>query len=104
MSQNNSKKYAKRKRNQSPKWLPFLVAAGGLLLIILACLCVRSKTGPWSPVEVKGSPSLKVDKNKIDLGDVKLGQTVQVSFQLTNVGDKTLRLAGQPYVEVVEGC
>jgi hypothetical protein len=47
---------------------------------------------------------LKVDKEKVDLGDVKLGQTVMVSFQLTNLGDKTLKFTKAPYVEVLEGC
>jgi hypothetical protein len=102
MSQN--KKYSKKKRNQNAKWLPILAIAGGVLLIGLAFLALRKNPTPTAPIETKGSPSLKVDKEIVDLGDVKLGKTVEVSFELTNVGDQTVRFSKQPYVEVVEGC
>jgi hypothetical protein len=29
---------------------------------------------------------------------------VEVSFQLTNVGDQALRFSKAPYIEVLEGC
>ncbi len=54
--------------------------------------------------EVTGAPKLRVDHETIDLGDVKLGDTVRVAFKLTNTGDQPLRFTGQPSVEVVEGC
>jgi hypothetical protein len=102
MSRNN--KYSKKNRKQYTRWLPILVISGGVLVIGLAFLALRKNPTPTIPVEVNGSPSLKVDKDKVDLGDVKLGKTVEVSFQLTNVGDQTLRFSKQPYVEVLEGC
>ena len=104
MSQSKSKKYPKKRQKQGPKWWPILVALGGMLLIVLAFFGLRDKPTPKTPLEVSGSPSLKVDKEKVDLGNVKLGQTVQVSFQLTNVGDQPLRFSKQPYIEVMEGC
>ena len=91
----------KPSRNKAPIWL----VLGGLLVIGLAFLVYQAiKPAPKAPVEVKGSPSLKVDKDKIDLGDEKLGNTVAVAFDVTNVGDQPLRFSEQPYVEVVEGC
>ncbi len=104
MSQNKSKIIQKKRRNQNPKWLPILAITGGVLLVILAFYALQDKTTPKAPIEVKGSPNLKVDKEKVDLGEVKLGRTVEVSFELTNVGDQTLRFSEQPYVEVKEGC
>ena len=54
--------------------------------------------------EAQGAPRLQADKQKVDLGNVQLGQTVQVSFEITNTGDQPLRFAKDPFVEVVEGC
>jgi len=51
-----------------------------------------------------GAPRLSADKPQIDLGDVRLGQTVQASFEIANTGGQTLRLAQAPAIEVVEGC
>jgi hypothetical protein len=51
-----------------------------------------------------GAPRLKVDKQSVDLGDVPLGQTVAVAFELTNSGEGPLRFLEAPYIEVVEGC
>jgi Protein of unknown function (DUF1573) len=51
-----------------------------------------------------GTPRLVVEKERVDLGDITLGKTVQVKIGLTNAGQQTLRITEPPYVEVVEGC
>jgi hypothetical protein len=81
-----------------------LVLGGVLLLGLTAFLFWRGGAASSVPIEVAGAPSLKADKEKVDLGDVRLGRTVQVSFEIANVGGKPLRFTGEPYVEVVEGC
>lgn len=45
-----------------------------------------------------------VDQDKIDLGNVPLGQSVTVKFTLTNVGDQPLSFTQKPYIQVAEGC
>jgi len=85
--------------------VPILLVLGGVLLLgLTAFLFWRSGTASTAPIEVSGAPRLKADKEKVDLGAVQLGQTVQVSFKIANVGDKPLRFTEDPYVEVVEGC
>jgi hypothetical protein len=80
---------------------------GGIVLVAVALFALW-KSGqpdaPAVPIEVKGQPSLKVDQDRLDFGDVKLGQTVTASFVLTNVGDKNLRITSKPYIQVLEGC
>ena len=98
-------KRSQRKKNQARKLWPLLIALGGIALIGLALWATRrGDATPAVTIEVQGAPSLKVDQEKIDLGDVRLGETVSASFTLTNVGDKPLRLTGQPYIEVAAGC
>jgi hypothetical protein len=84
--------------------MPLVAILGGVLLIGLAYWGLSDKSTAKANIEVTGSPALKADKEKVDLRDVKLGQPVEVSFQLTNVGDQTLRFTKEPYIEVVEGC
>ena len=93
----------KRQRKQRI-WL--LLGLGGVFLIGAAFLVLRGNQNPQTlaAIEVQGAPSLKSDQEKIDLGNVQLGQTVKVSFRLTNVGNKPLQFSEKPYVEVVEGC
>ena len=92
-----------------PVW-PIVAIAGGLAMLglviyaVWAAVAPATASGPKVPVEVQGAPSLKADKEKVDLGDIPLGQTVKVEFQIANVGDRQLRVSEQPYVEVVEGC
>ncbi len=102
MSQNKNKKNFRHHRKKQ-SWPLFLLFGGGLLLVIGAIFAFR-KPEPKVAIEVAGSPSLKVDQQKVDLGDVKLGRTVDVKFTLMNVGDKPLRFSKAPYIEVVEGC
>lgn len=103
MRKTNKRFGRKSKRNQY-SWLFLLV--GGIVLVGLAFLALRGKSAAQPPaaIEVYGAPSLKVDQEQVDLGEVKLGQLVQVSFRLTNVGDQPLRFSEAPYVELVEGC
>jgi hypothetical protein len=100
--QNNKKhlRYGRKKQT----WPILLLLAGGVLLIIGVVFAFRKPAEPKASIDVAGSPSLKVDQEKVDLGIVKLGQTVDVKFKLTNVGDQTLRFSKAPYIEVLEGC
>jgi hypothetical protein len=93
----------KRKRAQTT-WL--FLTLGGISLIVIAFLFIRGNQNSQTlaAIEVNGAPSLRVDREQVDLGNVQLGQTVEVSFQVTNVGDQPLRFSEQPYIEVLEGC
>jgi hypothetical protein len=90
-------------KTRIPIWLPLIVVAG--LAVIVAAIASSNTAASVKPtLEVSGAPALKVDKEKVDFGDVRLGQTVEVSFDITNVGDRMLQFTGTPYVEVIEGC
>ncbi|MBI3242809.1 MAG: hypothetical protein HYZ49_11000 [Chloroflexi bacterium] len=98
------KKRTESRRETASRW-PMLFVMGGLLLVgVAAVLLWGAFTTPKASPEVTGSPKLKVDQEKVDLGDVPLGQTVEVSFELTNAGDRQLRFTDVPYVEVAAGC
>jgi hypothetical protein len=93
-------------RRTAQPWLPLLLVLGGLVVLGGVAFAVLGSRGGAAKVtiEVQGAPRLKVNQSKVDLGNVPLGQTVEVSFQVSNAGDQPLRLAQTPYVEVVEGC
>jgi hypothetical protein len=103
MSQQKNNKKQKHRKKKQP-WPMILLFGTGLLLVVGAVFAFAKPSLSKSATDGTGSASLTVDKEKVDLGDVKLGQTVQVSFQLTNAGDKTLKFTKAPYIEVLEGC
>lgn len=91
----------KPKRNLLPLWL----ALGGLGFVLFAAWALWSSNAPTkSGIEVNGAPRLKVDKETIDHGDVKLGTPVRDDIRVTNTGDQPLRFIETPYIEVLEGC
>ena len=105
MSRKKDRKYTRKSTGRSN--LPLLIALGGFVLVAVAMFALWKSGQPQQatlPVEVAGQPSLKVDKEEIDFGDVKVGDQVSASFTLTNIGDKTLRFTDDPYIEVREGC
>ena len=107
MSKNNSKRRRKQTSFQGVLPTPVLLVLGGVVLLGVALFALWKSgqpANPQVPIEVSGAPSLKVDQDKVDLGDVPLGKTVTVSFELANVGDQPLRFSAKPTVEVVEGC
>lgn len=93
-------RHIQRKNNKTPL---FFVIGGAVILLFAAFFAFQKKTTPFTP-EVSGGPGLKTNKEKVDLGDVKLGNPVEVSFTITNVGDQPLRFLEKPYVEIKEGC
>ena len=104
MSASKSKRN-QRKQSAFSRYWPLLLAAGGLLLVLAALWATRGgDSTSQAPVEVSGAPGLKVDQEKIDLGDIRLGEWVSASFELTNVGDQPLKITDQPYIEVAAGC
>lgn len=96
----------KSTRERRRRWLPLALIAAGAVVVagaVWAILGSRS-LGAQVPIEVTGAPRLKADKARVDLGDIRLGRTVDVSFQIANVGDQPLTLTEAPYVTVAEGC
>jgi hypothetical protein len=91
-----NQKYRKQNQRKNFPWL-LIVLGGGLLLLAAVLFANRSGGGG-------GTPSISVDQQKIDYGDVKFGETRSIAVKVTNAGDGTLRFKEQPYIEVVEGC
>ena len=85
-------------------WPLVLISAAAALMVVAVYFLTIRPAEPASAIEINGSPRLRVDRDLVDLGVVKLGKTVQVDFKLTNIGDRPLTLTEAPYVEVVEGC
>lgn len=95
----------KPKSNKKPGMLPLWLALAGLTLVIAAVWGVVAGGSQGNAnVEVKGAPRLKVEKEMIDRGNVKLGTPLRDDIRVTNVGDQPLRFIEAPYVEVKEGC
>ncbi len=97
----------RRRRRTQEVFMPIVaLIVGGALLLAAAIWFANTNTAPVNPdlIEVRGQPRLKVDREVIDYGDVKLNTNLTFTITLTNVGDKTLRITETPYIEVREGC
>jgi hypothetical protein len=92
-----SKKNRRQKQKKSFPWP--LVAIGSVLLIIAAFFFANQGGGDGG-----GTPSIAVDQQKIDYGDVKFNTQKTFAIKVTNTGDSTLRFKEEPNIEVLEGC
>ncbi|MCQ3936245.1 MAG: hypothetical protein DPW18_04260 [Chloroflexi bacterium] len=88
------KKYQKQKKKNFP-WL--FLALGGVFVALAVFLFARQGDGG-------GTPSIAVDQQLIDYGDVKFNVEKTFAIKVTNTGNGTLRFKEEPYIEVVEGC
>ena len=104
MSTKASKKVVPPQKQRSPIWLLLIIVAGVALIVVALIGSGSTPAASVTAPQVSGAPAVRVDQEKIDLGDVPLGQTVSVKFEVANVGDQPLRFTEKPYVEVVEGC
>lgn len=91
-----SKKYKKRKQKQKFSWL--LLALGGVLIALAVFLFARQGG------DGGGAPSIAVNQQKIDFGDIKFNTNKTFVVKITNTGGGTLRFKEEPYIEVLEGC
>lgn len=91
-----SKKNRRQKQKKSFPWL--FVAIGGILLIAAAFFFAKQNA------DSGGTPSIAVDQQKIDYGDVKFNVEKTFAIKVTNTGDGILRFKEAPYIEVLEGC
>jgi len=91
-----SKKHKRQKQKQKFPWA--IAAIGGVLLLLAAFLFARQNG------DGGGTPSIAVDQQKIDYGDVKFGVNKTFAIKITNTGDGTLRFKEEPYIEILEGC
>lgn len=85
----------------------FLAASVAIIAASLAALALFGSAGgtpPGTAIEVRDAPRLKVDREVVDLGRVRLGKDAYVTFEVSNVGDQPLRFTSPPYVQLVEGC
>jgi len=105
MTKRTIRKQKNRRKSKPSTWV-WAAIAGAVLLVVggLVLLFGGNDSPAGFTPEVTGAPSLKADRMQIDEGDVKLGVTKRTVFRLTNVGDKSLELMGEPQVQVVEGC
>jgi hypothetical protein len=91
-----SKKHKRLKQQQKFPWL--LLALGGVFVVLAVFLFARQGS------DGGGTPSIAVDRQKIDYGDQHFGANLTFAIKVTNAGDGILRFKEQPYIEVLEGC
>ncbi len=106
MSKTQARQTRRHTQGKQTSWLPLALIAAGVVVLgaVLWAALVGRPGASKVPIEVTGTPRLKADQQRVDLGNLALGQTVEVSFQLANIGDQPLRFAEAPYITVVEGC
>ena len=92
-----SKKHKRQNQRKSFPWP--LLAIGGILLIAAAFLFANQGGGGGG-----GTPSITVDRQLIDYGDVKFNTNKTFAIKVTNTGNGILRFTEDPYIEIVEGC
>ena len=99
---------SRKKGGSSPLTGPLLLLGGGMLvlgaIVLMSLGPKKASVVDEGQIEVRGQPRLRADPESIDLGEVKLDTPKTFRIALTNVGDEPLRLAEEPYLEVVEGC
>jgi hypothetical protein len=101
----HSQKMISKQGSRLPIWM-LLITIVGVALSVAALTSGNSNAtaaANFKP-EVSGAPKLTADQEKVDLGTLALGQTVDVKFEVTNTGDKPLNFTAAPYVQVVQGC
>ena len=88
-----------KRQKQKKKNIPWLLLALGGILIVIAAFFFARQNGDGG-----GTPSIAVDQQKIDYGDVKFDVEKTFAIKVINTGDGTLKFKEEPYIEILEGC
>ena len=96
----------RRQKKNRQRIITILVLGGVLIITTGSALGITAWKNRANPdlVTVIGKPSIEVDQELIDFGDVKFDTPKTFALSLTNVGDEPLVISETPYVEVREGC
>ena len=92
----SKKKFRRQRHRRNFPWP--LVIIGGVLLMAAAFFFANQRG------DGGGAPSIIVDQQKINYGDVKFNTQKTFAIKVTNTGLGTLRFKEDPYIEVLEGC
>ena len=92
-----SKKHRRYAQKKTFPWL--LLTFGGFFILIAIFLFARQDGDDGG-----GTPSISVDQQRIDFGNIQFGVTKSFAVKVTNTGDGRLRFKDEPYIEVLEGC
>ena len=85
-------------------WLWVGLVAVGAMLLTVAALTLRKDSQNITGSEFEGGPRVAVNQERFDYGDVKVNTPIETIFRVRNVGDQPLMIAGNPQVELVQGC
>jgi hypothetical protein len=86
-------------------WWLVTLSVGAIILGGVAVGVRTGSRGAGPPAtDGPGYPRLQVDRDRVDLGRVPLGEWVEAHFLLTNAGDARWQLTAEPYVRAVAGC
>ena len=96
----------RRQKKNRQRIITALILGGVLITTVGSVLGITAWKNRSNPdlVTVIGQPSIEVDQELIDFGDVKFNTPKTFALSLTNVGDEPLIFSEKPYVEVREGC
>lgn len=112
MSKQRRSRKRRRNRKQNSgllipkKFIPHILIGVGVLAVGLAVFSlVRGRNAPagYEP-EYTGGPRIEVAQEVYDYGYVKLDTVITTDVEITNVGDKPLKITSVPQVQVLEGC
>ena len=106
MASSKTRLEQRRQKKNRQRIITALVLGGVLIITAGSALGITTWKNRSSPdlVTVIGQPSIEVDQELIDFGDVKFDTPKTFALNLTNVGDEPLIFSEKPYVEVREGC
>lgn len=85
-------------------WLSLGLVALGALVLTIVVFALRGGGAASPAAGAQDGPSVAVDQDVFDYGDVTVNTPIETIFRVRNAGSETLKIAGDPEVELVEGC
>ncbi len=103
LAERQRRRAERERRDQFSRLLPFGIL--GLIAVVVVGLGIFGALHSSGALEdPNAKPQLTVDKEKLDLGDQKLGSTVRAQFNIKNTGTGILRMQVPAMPTALEGC
>ncbi len=91
------------KKNQLPIGL-ILAGMGVIAVAAIAGIILNQNEGMAGAALSGGAPSISVNQDFFDYGDVRLGEWIHTTVLVENTGSRNLVFSEPPFVELKEGC